>query len=446
MRQVIFFAAVSALLMPATVQVATAQSEVPNAPANSENQPKTPADIAFEPIGRDVSNLRQSLANKGGIAPEDHAIIRATRDRVAAFGREFPADLRGPATELMLSKWLKDDDLVSSLYAKILNLDPTNDTVRFSWARLLTMENRFEEALDVLKNHKPDPAKDPAAAMILATCHFAQHRFQEALDALAGFPDPTTSPNFQGASSADQLRRSVKDAMEAWPGEQIIRQREESAGDLPQVLLVTSRGKITLELFEDQAPNTVANFIKLIDQGFYNTSKFHRQEPNFMAQGGDPFSKPGAVGTPGQGDPGYNIPDETERLDHRNHFTGSLAMAKTPAPNSGGCQFYITAVPTPHLNGKHTVFGRVIDGLDVAQSLKRDDVIELMTVIRRRPHEYNPQTLPLASASAPPAVPVTPPIDPTTQPPVAPPTDPKPPVTDPAVPPADPIPSPPPGN
>jgi cyclophilin family peptidyl-prolyl cis-trans isomerase len=113
-----------------------------------------------------------------------------------------------------------------------------------------------------------------------------------------------------------------------------------------------------------------------------------------MAQGGDPNTKPGGTGSPGMGDPGYTIADETGRDDHRNHFTGSLSMANSGPPNTGGCQFFITVTPTPHLDGKHTVFGRVIDGLDVARALKQDDVIELVSVTRRRDHEYLPTMIP----------------------------------------------------
>jgi len=221
------------------------------------------------------------------------------------------------------------------------------------------------------------------------------------------------------------MKEAAKEYIDLWKQEQEIRHSEEQADDLPRVMLVTERGPILLELFENQAPNTVANFISLTEQGFYDTSRFHRVLPNFMAQGGDPNSKPGATGVPGQGDPGYFIPDETDREDHRKHFTGTLAMAKTAAPNSGGCQFYITVLPTPHLNGKHTVFGRVIEGLEAARNLKQDDQIKAMTVLRKRPHEYKPNTLPKAAPVAPPPPPTdpaTPPADPSTPPP----TDPEP--------------------
>jgi cyclophilin family peptidyl-prolyl cis-trans isomerase len=147
-----------------------------------------------------------------------------------------------------------------------------------------------------------------------------------------------------------------------------------------------------LELFENEAPNTVANFITLVEKNFYDGTKFHRVIAGFMAQGGDP------QGT-GAGGPGYTIPDECRQPNHRLHFRGSLSMAKEEAPDTGGSQFFLTFVPTDHLNGKHTVFGRIIDGIDVLAKLERvqpgrsgsppnADKILRATVLRKRDHAY----------------------------------------------------------
>ena len=129
--------------------------------------------------------------------------------------------------------------------------------------------------------------------------------------------------------------------------------------------LVTAKGNIVVDLFEDQAPITVNNFVFLARQGFYDNTTFHRVIDGFMAQGGDP------TGT-GTGGPGYTIADETN-----NGLTfdepGLLAMANTGSPNSGGSQFFITYVEVPRLNGGYTIFGRVLEGLDVAESLTRRD-------------------------------------------------------------------------
>ncbi len=163
------------------------------------------------------------------------------------------------------------------------------------------------------------------------------------------------------------------------------------------MLLKTTKGDIELELFEDQAPNTVANFVSLVQRGFYTNVTFHRVLEHFMAQGGDP------EGT-GGGGPGYTIPDECHLRNHREHFRGSLSMAKTELPDSGGSQFFICFVPTIQLDGKHTVFGRVVSGMDVLARLQRrdpdktepprpDKILEA-TAKHLRPHPYKPEKMP----------------------------------------------------
>jgi peptidylprolyl isomerase/peptidyl-prolyl cis-trans isomerase B (cyclophilin B) len=153
-----------------------------------------------------------------------------------------------------------------------------------------------------------------------------------------------------------------------------------------------------VELFEDQAPNTVASFISLVEKGFYDGILFHRVIAGFMAQGGDP------TGT-GGGGPGYRFKDELNTPEARMHFRGSLSMANS-GPDTNGSQFFLTFRPTPHLNGRHTVFGRVIEGMDVLANLNRvqppktggppenADKIVKATVVRKRDHEYKPETLP----------------------------------------------------
>jgi cyclophilin family peptidyl-prolyl cis-trans isomerase len=152
---------------------------------------------------------------------------------------------------------------------------------------------------------------------------------------------------------------------------------------LPQVLLKTNKGDILLELYEEEAPNTVANFISLVEKEFYDGTKFHRVIAGFMAQGGDP------KGT-GAGGPGYNIKCECVRKDHRIHERGVISMAHA-GKDTGGSQFFITFEKTPHLDGKHTVFGHVIKGMDVVDKLKQGDVVEKATVKQKRDHEYKPE-------------------------------------------------------
>jgi peptidyl-prolyl cis-trans isomerase B (cyclophilin B) len=139
--------------------------------------------------------------------------------------------------------------------------------------------------------------------------------------------------------------------------------------------MITDRGTMTIEFFEQDAPKTVANFLKLAEAGFYNNVTFHRVIPNFMVQGGDP------TGT-GSGGPGYNIPDELTG-DNQYHDRGVLSMANTGRPNSGGSQFFIchSRLNTAHLDRKHTVFGKVVEGIDVVDMIRQGDRIQSIAVI-----------------------------------------------------------------
>lgn len=133
----------------------------------------------------------------------------------------------------------------------------------------------------------------------------------------------------------------------------------------------TNKGNFKIELFEDKAPITTKNFVKLANDGFYNGLTFHRVIPNFMIQGGCP------EGT-GRGGPGYTIKDEFHS-DLKHDSKGILSMANA-GPNTGGCQFFITVVPTPWLDGHHSVFGKVIEGMHVI-----DNISEVETGRNDRP-------------------------------------------------------------
>ncbi|MBI3097995.1 MAG: peptidylprolyl isomerase [Planctomycetes bacterium] len=153
---------------------------------------------------------------------------------------------------------------------------------------------------------------------------------------------------------------------------------------MPQVTFTTTKGAILCELFEDEAPNTVANFISLAEKKFYDGLSFHRVIPNFMVQGGCP------QGT-GTGGPGYAISDECS--PERPHQRGVLSMANA-GPNTGGSQFFITHVPCPWLDGKHAVFGRVLQGLEVVDKIQQGDKMTSVAVGAKRGHPYVPKTLP----------------------------------------------------
>jgi len=134
----------------------------------------------------------------------------------------------------------------------------------------------------------------------------------------------------------------------------------------------TERGTIKIELFDEQAPKTVGNFVKLAEDGFYDGLSFHRVIPDFMVQGGCP------QGT-GTGGPGYTFDDEPGALELKHDKPGILSMANA-GPNTNGSQFFITHVPCPWLDGKHGVFGHVTEGQSVVDSIKQGDKINSIKI------------------------------------------------------------------
>ena len=203
----------------------------------------------------------------------------------------------------------------------------------------------------------------------------------------------------------DNVIANILDAYpELWAREQALREADAKADDLPRVLLETTRGPVTLELFENQAPNTVANFIKLVEDGYYDGSDFYQVVDDFIAMGGDPVGD-------GTGTSGRFIPDENKHPDARGFFRGSISMAVMPdqrdktknVPNTASSQFAIALMPFLRKDEPKTIFGRVIEGMDVVSTFRRidpsekkeksvqlpPDRIKSAKVIRKRDHEYN---------------------------------------------------------
>ncbi|TWU30254.1 peptidylprolyl isomerase [Bythopirellula polymerisocia] len=225
----------------------------------------------------------------------------------------------------------------------------------------------------------------------LAKKYFAQAEAAGVLSA-----PPQTPSQGRLLQLAQSLQGGLPQLEKNWQLEQRIREAEALADDLPRVQFTTAQGDIVIELFENEAPQAVANFLTLVKKGYYDGVPFHRVLPGFMAQGGDPTGS-------GSGGPGYSIRCECHGKDYRKHFRGSLSMAHA-GRNTGGSQFFLTFVPTSYLDGRHTVFGRVIEGMDVAASIKRRDPdnpggakadkIVKAKVLRDRGHEYKFEKLP----------------------------------------------------
>jgi cyclophilin family peptidyl-prolyl cis-trans isomerase len=249
-------------------------------------------------------------------------------------------------------------------------------------------------AFDVVERLAAIGAADGQVALIGASAALVMNRPDKAdawldrAEATGGSPERIVD-----------LRRMLERDRVKMEAEMAAREADSAADDLPQVKIATSEGDVVVELFENEAPNTVANFVSLVDKGYYDGTPFHRVIGGFMAQGGDP------TGT-GTGGPGYTIECECAKPEARKHFLGSLSMAHA-GRNTGGSQFFLTFRPTEHLDGRHTVFGRVIEGFDVLPRLVRTQDGEGRTmpgvepstivkaeVVRRRDHPYQPVTLP----------------------------------------------------
>lgn len=361
-------------------------------------------DAAFEPLRRQLQTLFSRYSRGAQLNAQDRRSIEAILEEVRTFAEAHEGYVPALAAELELLNILtRTDSLTQDMHDRIdraqdvlvrlLDAVPANPALRLMYARNDLLLNRYGAAQATLEGFAFNYAEQPVAALLLARCYFADHRFDEALDVLDQIPieglgNPTIT------ARVDQRRTAIRDAQEHWEREAALREAEASADDLPRIEIETSRGRIVVELFEDHAPNHVANIISLAEQGYYDNTRFHRVISNFMAQGGDPNTRPAAddaaesSGQPGSGGPGYAIADEHTRDDARMHFTGSLSMAKTSAPHTGGSQFFLCHEPATHLNGRHTVFGRVLEGQDVVWALRIDDVLESMTVQRKRDHPY----------------------------------------------------------
>ena len=351
----------------------------PSAFAEQPAEQPQAADAAKESFAKAQQDLRRLIGELSALQAEYHqpdADKQAVESRFNAAREEARAaatSLESSATDVLIAE-------PDNATAKQVVLDAlqgamaTDDPLRgLDLARLLQEAGSQEEQVLLT---------GATAAMIVSDLDAASTFLKAASDA---------GVDSDKVSSLEQALETERPKVEA---EMAKRAAEEKADDLPRVKIETSKGTIVVELFENEAPNAVANFISLVEKHFYDGTVFHRVIPQFMAQGGDP------KGT-GSGGPGYSIACECELPGARKHFLGSLSMAHA-GKDTGGSQFFLTFRPTEHLDGKHTVFGRVIEGLDVLPKIQRTegpmaglpDKIVKAEVIRKRDHAYEPETLP----------------------------------------------------
>ncbi|MDB4766591.1 peptidylprolyl isomerase [bacterium] len=272
----------------------------------------------------------------------------------------------------ILPKLLETDhnaDTISTA-RRLLKIQPENSQVKMDLGLVLLRTNQFAEANKII--------------------------------------DSIPRTDIEKVAGADNKLVKVRKQLESYyEEEKEIIAAETAADDLPRVELLTTQGPIVVELFENEAPDTVGNFIHLVEDGFYKDMIFHRVLAGFMAQVGSVVRLPDGYVSK---EPGYTIYDEAK--DGRRHYSGYLSMAKTSEPNTANGQFFITFAPTNYLDGRHTVFGRVIEGLENVGRIKptfeeketekdkppeevplnepNPDRIIDAKVIRKRDHDYVP--------------------------------------------------------
>ena len=328
---------------------------------------------------------------------------------------EFETEIHPEMIELADAAWAGDKTLLDA--GEIVLRDACN-------------ANRFDKARDTAGELLAGDRRTREIYSMAYTSEFNTHGFEKAKELVGQF---TTQfkPNSAEKDYYDDYMKTCEEYVELWKKEQEIRAKEAALeGDmaLPRVQLETTQGTIVLELFENEAPNTVASFIQTVEAGEYDGVLFHRHVPGFMIQTGDPETRIDTApklpdeseaedeaepkeeaGDKEEGENGEGEAEEKEEKEEvekwiiececykegtRMHFQGSLSMAHR-GKDTGSKQFFLTHMPSHWLNWKqdkekdnHTVFGRVVSGMEAVWAAREVDRITKATVIRKRPHEY----------------------------------------------------------
>jgi cyclophilin family peptidyl-prolyl cis-trans isomerase len=381
-RQACFLAMTAGLVLGIGCQPDNQRAARPKRPRGTSHEQRT-ARVALETT---FSRWKQMLGELRGLELAYYTADEAERDDLAERFRETRQEGRQLESEL----------IQAAIRSLARQPDEDEELREFlTWvATFFFNTQQYEDALRIaqllIENHIENRAVYETAARSAFACHEfpLAERYLEILTEEHGEIEPY----------ADRLR-SIPYYQKEWKRERQLRQAEALADDLPRVLLRTNRGEIELELFENEAPNTVANFISLVQQRFYDGATFHLVQPGIQAQSGRP------QGT-GEYGPGYTIPCECYRPERRLHFRGSLSMAHQQR-DTGSSQFNLMFQPVRGRDGTHTVFGRIVRGLEVlaklqprgqdpfSQTIKPDWIIEAQ-VLRMRDHPYVPRTIPHA--------------------------------------------------
>jgi cyclophilin family peptidyl-prolyl cis-trans isomerase len=321
---------------------------------------------------------------------EEQAALRLL-DRIEA-ERAAPPDVE---TEPVLLAYLgirdgrRQDAPLAALETRLRELIeryPDYFALREVLVRVLTGRNLLEEALaETARAEKDFPALERSVTQLLLRSQILRDlgRYRDAMAELDRNPKlGELFPELAGIQIGLSRLARARDL------EERMRTEDAARDDCPRVRLVTSKGPILLELFEDEAPNAVANFIALVESGFYDGTRFHWVERAGQAIGGDPLSRDDDPSNDGLGDPGYLLESDPGR---RMHLPFTIAYVDQRGRlRTEGCAFSLRISAAPELNGRSTVFGRVIEGRETVLRLEYYDVIESASVVRKRDHDYVP--------------------------------------------------------
>jgi cyclophilin family peptidyl-prolyl cis-trans isomerase len=356
------------------------KAKAPPDPAAKTDEPaKTPAEQfktvhgEWNALDKRLSELQASYATAAPAAREE---IKKQYTELVTRSTEMLPELRAAAEAAYVAEPNKDPEVTTTLIG-LVAYDLRRD--------------EYESALKLTKVLEDKKCEEAVLFGVAGQAAYSSDDYDTAEKYLT-----IASKAGKLDEEGQKMLADLPEQKKAWAAEKAIRDKEAAADDLPRVKLETSKGNIVIELLENEAPQAVANFVSLVEKKFYDGLTFHRVLPNFMAQGGDP------TGT-GSGGPGYNIFCECYQENARKHFRGTLSMAHA-GRDTGGSQFFLTFRPTTYLNGRHTVFGRVIEGHDVLAKLQRvnpqaanqpqPDKIVKAEVVRKRPHAYEPKKVP----------------------------------------------------
>ncbi len=398
--------AAAALPSAAFAPDASAQTLTPVAPppgfAPQAAPPKAP------PLPPALSEAEQRYRDLAAYIRSRGSIDAALRTEIARLAADLDAAIDAAGTtdaqrlrllpaRAQTAVWLLDEAALDAAFERLLALAPSGDAVALAWANECILDGRFERAVSILRGRAFGEEKSIDARLALSRALFGLLLLDEAQAELDAVPREGLAA--QQAAAIGRGTRRIREFRERFSLDQASLARDLDRDDNPIVEFTTTRGPVVVELFENDAPETVGHFVEHVESGTYTGTSVHGVLRGFGVLAGDPATRDGAAG--GRSTGGWLVRDEGDLPSHRATITGRLVLAKQPdpsqrakpAPNSAGCQFMILLCPAPQLDGDYTAFGRVVDGMDIVRRLREGDQILAAEVVRKREHPYRANRL-----------------------------------------------------